>query len=381
MKKKILAFSVGRSDYDRYYPILNEINNNKKLDLKLLLSSVHFLKYFGRTYKFIDKKFDCFPRLKKIKIKNLPDVVNKDSKTIISQINKFKPDVILVLGDRFEMLNAAYLGTFYNIPIVHFYGGSVTEGAIDNNIRNAITKLSHFHFVAHKDYKKRLIKMGEDQNRVTVTGIHELEKIKNYKTLSKIKFLKKYGLDTKFKIALVNFYPETLSNISTIIQIRNLLNFLKKNQVQSIFTFPNMDNDYDIIVSEIKNYIKKNKSIKNIFIKNSGIDNYINLLKNCDFMIGNSSSGIVEAASFNLPVINMGDRQKGKVMNLNIFHSDYRLTSIDKNYKRIKSKYFEKGYKNFKNVYLPNISLSKVVNIIKNIANNKNKFIKKKSIN
>ena len=98
-------------------------------------------------------------------------------------------------------------------------------------------------------------------------------------------------------------------------------------------------------------------------------------------MIGNSSSGIVEAASFNLPVINIGDRQKGKVMNLNIFHSDYRLTSIDKNYKRIKSKYFEKGYKNFKNVYLPNISLSKVVNIIKNIANNKNKFIKKKSIN
>ena len=99
-----------------------------------------------------------------------------------------------------------------------------------------------------------------------------------------------------------------------------------------------MDNDYDIIVSEIKNYIKKNKSIKNIFIKNSGIDNYINLLKNCDFMIGNSSSGIVEAASFNLPVINIGDRQKGKVMNLNIFHSDYRLTSIDKNYKRIKIK-------------------------------------------
>ena len=104
MKKKILAFSVGRSDYDRYYPILNEINNNKKLDLKLLLSSVHFLKYFGETYKFIDKKFDCFPRLKKIKIKNLPDIVNKDSKIIISQINKFKPDVILVLGDRFEML-------------------------------------------------------------------------------------------------------------------------------------------------------------------------------------------------------------------------------------------------------------------------------------
>ena len=174
--------------------------------------------------------------------------------------------------------------------------------------------------------------MSEDQNG-NVTGIHELEKIKNYKTLSKIKFLKKYFLNTKFKIALVNFYPETLSNISTIIQIRNLLNFLKKNQVQSIFTFPNMDNDYDIIVSEIKNYIKKNKSIKNIFIKNSGIDNYINLLKNCDFMIGNSSSGIVEAASFNLPVINIGDRQKGKVMNLNIFHSDYRLTSIDKNYK------------------------------------------------
>ena len=97
-----------------------------------------------------------------------------------------------------------------------------------------------------------------------------------------------------------------------------------------------MDNDYDIIVSEIKNYIKKNKSIKNIFIKNSGIDNYINLLKNCDFMIGNSSSGIVEAASFNLPVINIGDRQKENG-NLNIFHSDYRLTSIDKNYKRIKS--------------------------------------------
>ena len=153
MKKKILAFSVGRSDYDRYYPILNEINNNKKLDLKLLLSSVHFLKYFGETYKFIDKKFDCFPRLKKIKIKNLPDVVNKDSKTIISQINKFKPDVILVLGDRFEMLNAAYLGTFYNIPIVHFYGGSVTEGAIDNNIRMQLLNYP-ISFVAHKDYKK-----------------------------------------------------------------------------------------------------------------------------------------------------------------------------------------------------------------------------------
>lgn len=378
MKKKILAFSVGRSDYDRYYPILNEINKNKKLELKLLLSSVHFLKYFGETYKFISKKFKYFPKPKKIKIKNLPDIVNKDSEIIISQISKINPDVILVLGDRFEMLNAAYLGTFYKVPIVHFYGGSVTEGAIDNNIRNAITKLSHFHFVAHKDYKKRLIRMGEEKKRIVVSGIHELDLIKKSKTLNKIKFLKKYGLDTKSKIALVNFYPETLSNVSTILQIRNLLTFLKKNQIQSIFTYPNMDNDYNIIVNEIHNYINKNKKSKNIFIKNSGVNNYTNLLKNCDFMIGNSSSGIVEAASFNLPVINIGDRQKGKVMNLNIFHSDYRSVSINKIYKKVKLKYFDKKFKNFKNVYHSNISLSKVVNIIKNIANNKSKFIKKK---
>ncbi len=296
---------------------------------------------------------------------------------LIKAIKKFRPDLIIVLGDRYEMLAAPCAAITFNIPVLHVYGGAVTEGAIDDMIRHSITKLSSFHMVATEEYKKRLIQMGEEKWRIKNIGVPELKYLKKLKIVPKNKLNNLLNINLNKKTLLVNFHPVTSDTDNTKNYIKNILIAVKKSKMQAIFTYPNADKTNEIIIKEIKRFIKKNRSPKFVFIKNSGAELYANLLRNCYAMLGNSSSGIVEAASFKLPVINIGNRQKGKVFPKNILQVSYKSNDILNSINKISNLSYRKRLTNLKNPYEKNITPKQIALDIFKIKIEKKTTIKK----
>lgn len=378
-KKKILAFSVGRSDFDRYFPILDKLRDIRNIDLKIALSSIHQSSVFGKTINEVKKK--KFNIIKNDTIKKsinfseffLPNEII----FLIKSIKKFKPDLIIALGDRYEMLAAPCAALTFNIPVIHIYGGAVTEGAIDDLIRHSITKMSSYHLVATERYKDRLIQLGEEKWRIKNIGVPELMYLKKRKILSIKNINKLLKINISNETLLVNFHPVSTETNKTKIYILNLLSAIKKSKMQAIFTYPNADKTNEIIINEIKKFINDANNNKYIFIKNAGAELYSNLLRNCSAMIGNSSSGIVEAATFSLPAINIGNRQKGKVMPKNVIQTNYNKTNIFNSIIKSSKSFYKKGLKKFINPYENRITSKKIASIIANIKINDKLKVKK----
>lgn len=381
-KLKIIAYTAGRSDFDRYLPVLNVLKKNSKVSLKLIPSYIHNLKFFGSTIKIVKKNFSVIDS-KLVKNNNqtlidspeyLATMMSLEIKKIASILKKEKPDLIFVLGDRYEMLSAPIAALPYNIPVIHLYGGAITEGAIDELIRHSITKLSHFHLVAHSDYKKRIEQLGEESWRVKNIGIPEINLMKK-QIMKKNDISKIIGLDLKKRTMLVTFHPVTKEPNLIRKHVRILINTIKKTQLQTILTYPNSDLGFQEIIKGYKSLINEYKNIK--IVKNAGLKLYTNLMMHCDVMLGNSSSGIVEASSFKLPVVNIGDRQKGKIKPGNVIDSKFNEKSIDQAIKLAFSKSFQNKVSKIKNPYEKKINLPKVINNVITISKKKN-FIRKK---
>ena len=382
--KKIFVLSVGRSDYDRYYPIINELNNNRKIDVLLYLSKVHQEKVFGRSIDYVDKKFKV---IKKNYKKNnrrhsgtKSEITNNFSEDLIflsKEIKKRKPNLLIVLGDRYEMLIGPVAAAPYNIPVIHLFGGAVTEGATDELVRHAITKMSHFHFVAIDKYRKRLIQMGEENWRIKKIGIHELKFLKNLKIIKKKYLSQKYKFNFFDPYLLVTYHPVTLELNKLDSQLKSLAAAIKKLNINVIFTYPNADPGYNKIIRFINKNFKDTKKYK--IIKNAGSALYANLIRNSLAIVGNSSSGIVEAASFKKPTVNIGTRQNGKFMPRNVINTGYSSKNILNGIKLALSKKFNKRIKNLSNPYESNTSIKKIVNIILNLKIN-DKLLRKKFI-
>jgi len=260
------------------------------------------------------------------------------------------------------------------------YGGAVTEGAIDDKIRHAVTKLSNIHLVLHKKYLKRVIQLGEEPWRIKLIGLDFLNELKKQKTMSKKDLFKKLKLEESKKTFFATYHPVTLEKKDHKYQIKNFLDAIKKSDYQCIFTYPNSDTGNNLIVNEIKKLINKNKS-KYTFLKKLNLVEYTSVLKHCDAIIGNSSLGIVDSASFKKPVINIGNRQTGKIFPKNIIQTKNNLADILKSINLSQSFKFKKKLKNLKNPYAPmNYNLSKFLkNLLKLKKNNiyKKKFIDK----
>ena len=378
-KTKILAFSVGRSDFDRYFPILEELRKIKKIDLKLALSQIHSFNIFGKTINEVKKKkFKIIEHKKISKKKNFSEFFLPDEIIfLINIIKEYRPDIIIALGDRYEMLAAPCAALTFNIPVIHIYGGAVTQGAIDDLVRHSISKLSSFHLVATAKYKKRLIQLGEEKWRIKNIGVPELNYLKKIKKIPKNQLNHILKIDINKKTLLVNFHPVTTEINETKKYILNLLSAIKKSNLQVIFTYPNADKSNEIIIKEIDKFIKRSKESKYIFIKNAGADLYSNLLRKCYAMVGNSSSGIVEAASFKLPVINLGNRQKGKVFPANVIQSSYKEQDISKSIKKIASHQYQKKLKKLINPYENKITKKQIASLIANLKIDNNLKIKK----
>jgi len=379
--KKVLVVTGTRAEYGLLYWTMKEIQQDKELQLQLIVTGSHLSKEYGYTVSQIKK--DGF------KIDEEIDMLIDSSKKsaivksmglemiqIAQAFDRLKPDILLILGDRYETFVAATCAMMMNIPIAHMNGGESTEGAVDEQIRHAITKMAHIHFTGAEYYKERVIKMGEELWRVYNVGQPGLENIKRLKLLEKEKL--EYELKMKFdkKVFLITYHPVTLDVQNTEKQMNNLLGAISKFDAKYIFTYPNADYGNKIIIDKINEFKQKHDNV--YIFHNLGQVKYLSLMKYADVMIGNSSSGIIEAPSFKLPVVNIGDRQKGRLRNKNIIDVDYdEIQIIEGINKALYDKKFIDSLNSLENIYGDGNTSKKVVNVLKNIKIDRNLLCKK----
>ena len=334
---KILYVSSSRADYGLLRRLIIEtqkINQNTYL----MVTVSHLSQEFGET--FFEIKKDKIKKIIKKKIldnkfneKEISGYLEKSIKVTYQTIQKIKPDTLVILGDRYELLGSAMAATMSRIPITHLHGGEITSGAYDDSIRHSISKLSHLHFPVHEKYKKRLIQMGEDPTTIFNYGALGAHSIKNLRYTNKVDLEKKLNINLNKKIFLITFHPTTLEKRKSKYQILNLLNALDKFKDEIlIFTSSNFDHENKIIKREILNFVKKNRNT--FFFSSLGHLNYISLMKISSVVIGNSSSGILETPSLGIPTVNIGNRQDGRIISKNIVNSKYDAAHILKNIKK-----------------------------------------------
>lgn len=322
MKKKILVFTASRSEYGILRSIIFNLSKIKNIELSIMASGSHLSSYFGNTISEIKK--DGFKNV--IKIKTFDKKIEKESisetisigiKKISKYLAKKKPDLILVVGDRHELFSICISGLLNNIPVAHIHGGENTNYVTDDYIRHSVTKLSSFHFASNETYRKRIIQMGEKPKNVILSGSPSIDIIKKTNFLSKRELEVSLNINLKKKIFLVTYQPVTLDKKKSKYEINNLLISLSNfpNHI-IIFTLPNHDRYSDLIINKIKSYCKNKANF--FYFKSLGHLKYLSLMKVSELVIGNSSSGIIEAPYLNVPTVNIGQRQEGRLMGRSI---------------------------------------------------------------
>lgn len=354
-KRKICIITGSRAEYGLLYPLMKEIKKDHSLILKIIATGTHLEKKYGNTYNQIEKdgfRIDSkvYMSLKSDKDREIISSCSMALKGFGNTLNILSPDIIVLLGDRFEILMAAVAATIMRIPIAHIHGGEVTLGAYDDAIRHAITKMSYLHFVAHEGYRKRVIQLGEEPKRVFNFGAPGLDNIRSLKLLDKQSLEKQIGFKIDDKTAIVTFHPSTLEKGQAIFQVTNLIEALSETDLRIIFTLPNADQENSIISNKINSFIRRNLERSKMF-QSLGNLRYLSLMKYAKVMIGNSSSGIIEAASFKLPVVNIGCRQNGRIRPKNVIETDYKKSSIKRGINRATSAAFADSLKDLENPF------------------------------
>ena len=368
--KKICVVTGTRAEYGLLYWLLKEIEADKELELQVIVTGMHLSPEFGLTYKEIEKEFSVN---KKIEMLLSSDTSVGISKSMgLAQISfaesydELKPDIVIVLGDRYEIFSATSAAMIAKIPIAHIHGGETTEGAFDESIRHSITKMSHLHFTATNEYKNRVIQLGEDPSMVFNVGGMGIENIKRLKLLSKDEFEKSIEFKLNYKNILVTFHPVTLENSTAKEQFQELLDAIDElEDTNIIFTKANSDTNGRIINQMIDEYVAKNYH-KSIGFISLGQQRYLSALQYVDAVVGNSSSGLLEAPSFKIGTINIGDRQKGRIKAKSVINSEVNKTSILKSFSKLYSKAFQDLIEESKNPYGDGIASRKIIEIIKN---------------
>ncbi len=337
--KRILFISSSRADYGLLRNIIFETKNNKKTKVYVLVTGSHLSKEFGNTIKEIEKdglKKNIIKMrvLKKNFFENdISKYISQTIKSTSSTLEKIKPEKVVILGDRYELLGCAIASMSHRIPIVHIHGGEVTTGAVDDSIRHSITKLSHLHFPIHEEYKKRLIQLGENPKTIFNYGGLGAHSIQNTKFKSKSDLEHELKIKLDKAIFLITYHPTTLEKNESYYQVSNLISALDKfKNVIKIFTSPNFDHENKIIKNKILNFTRKNKNT--FFYSSLGHLNYVSMMKISSVVIGNSSSGVLEAPSLGIPTVNIGNRQKGRIISNNVINSEYKKNDIIKNIKK-----------------------------------------------
>ena len=369
--RKICVVTGTRAEYGLLYWLLKEIEADSELWLQLIVTGMHLSPEFGLTYKEIEKEFKID---KKVEILLSSDTSIGISKSMgLAQISfsevydELKPDMVIVLGDRYEIFSAASAAMIARIPIAHIHGGEATEGLIDEAIRHSVTKMSHLHFTATNEYKNRVIQLGEYPDRVFNVGGMGVENIKRLKLLNKKEFEKSINFKLSEKNILVTFHPVTLENNTAEEQFQGLLGAIDElKNTNIIFTKANSDTDGRIINLMIDKYVSNNQD-KSVCFASLGQSRYLSALQYMDAVVGNSSSGLAEAPSFKIATINIGDRQKGRIKASSVIDCQADKNSILEAFNKVYSCEFQHILKNVVNPYGDGCASKKIIDIIKNV--------------
>ncbi|RXJ92883.1 UDP-N-acetylglucosamine 2-epimerase (hydrolyzing) [Malaciobacter molluscorum] len=369
--KKICVVSGTRAEYGLLYWLMKEIEKDDELELQIIATGMHLSPEFGLTYNEIEKDFKID---KKIEMLLSSDTSIGISKSMgLAQISfaesyeELMPDIVVVLGDRYEIFSAVSAAMISRIPVAHLHGGETTEGAFDEFIRHSITKMSQLHFTATEEYRNRVIQLGEHPSRVFNVGGMGIENIKRLKLLNKDEFEKSIDFKLNKKNILVTFHPVTLENSTAQEQFQELLDAIDElEDTNIIFTKANSDTDGRVINHMIDEYVSKNSN-KSICFISLGQLRYLSALQFVDAVVGNSSSGLIEAPSFKKATINIGDRQKGRIKAESVFDCLPSKDNIIDKFKQLYSIEFQKLLKNVVNPYGDGCASKKIIEEIKNV--------------
>ncbi len=318
VRRKVCVLTGTRAEFGLLSCLIDELKESPAIELQIVVTGMHLSSEFGLTVTSIEES--GYPISKRVEM-----LVSSDTSIGISKsmglgmisfceaFEELKPDVIVILGDRFEMFAAAAAAMIGNFPIAHIHGGESTEGLIDEPIRHSITKMAHLHFTATETYRERVIQLGEQPDRVFNTGTPGLDNIKKLNLLDKSEFEDSINFKIGDKTALVTFHPVTLEANTAEFQFKEVLKALDSiDGLRIIFTKPNADTGGRVIIKLIDDYVTNNSEKACAFVS-LGQLRYLSALKHVNVVVGNSSSGLTEAPSFNVPTINLGERQRGRI--------------------------------------------------------------------
>lgn len=369
--RTVAFFTTTRAEFGIISALINTIKDDPALDYKLFVGGTHLAKKYGETIKEIEKQnFKISALFDFLSQKNdafsLSQSIGIATQQLADIFREFYFDFVCVLGDRFELLAVVTNAILYKKPIIHIHGGEITNGVIDEQIRHMVTKAAHLHFTSCKTHADNIKKMAEQKWRIYNTGALAVDNIKRVRKSSKKMLFQQLNLDITKPVALMTYHPVTLEfQLSSGQQIQNVFQALESFDLQVIATAPNMELGREDIVEGINNKIRKNKNWQ--YIESLGMERYLNLIPHCLFMIGNSSSGILEAPYFKVPTINIGDRQDGRIRHESVIDTDYSTESIVKAIEKSLSNDFRMGLKDMAFKFGDGNAAHKMVEIIKTV--------------
>ena len=378
--RTIGVITAGRSDYGIYQPILRRIRVCADLRLHLVVTGSHLAGDRGRTIGEIRR--DGFVIGDRVDMLPAADTARGVAEAMGKGMNAFariyarrRLDLLLVLGDRFEMHAAVAAAVPFSLPVAHLHGGEITEGAMDELFRHSITKMSHLHFVATNPYRDRLLRMGEESWRVKVTGAPALDNLREMRLMSRALVEKKTGMTFDPPPLLATFHPVTLEQGRGYAQVEEFLAALDRAGLPVLFTYPNVDMGSRVIIRAIQRFVDAHPGCR--FAANLGTPLYFSAMKYAAAMVGNSSSGIIEAASFGLPVVNVGNRQAGRIHGRNVVEVPCERARILAAIRRVTFTAFRKKITGMRNPYGDGRAAERIVRMLRTIPLTQRLIMKK----
>jgi len=369
--RSIGVVTTSRADYSAYRPLLKAFQADPDISPKLYVSGMHLSPEFGLTVRFVENDgIEIAERIEMLLSSDTPEGIAKSMGLGLigfsQAFSKYHPDILVVLGDRYEMLAATLAALPFKIPVAHLCGGELTQGAIDDALRHSITKLSHLHFTSTEVYARRVIQLGEDPNCVFVSGEPALDHILTAPQLTPEELKHRFGVDVERPFLLVTFHPVTLEYEKVEWQIDELLAALDQARFPVIFTMPNADTAGRIIATRMRQWVQSNPSMGEM-VDNFGAEAYHSVLRRAVAVVGNSSSGLIEAPSFKVPAVNIGIRQTGRIRAANVIDVGYDRSDILSAIQKAASNEFRNSLQSLTNPYASktNSAVSSITSVLK----------------
>jgi GDP/UDP-N,N'-diacetylbacillosamine 2-epimerase (hydrolysing) len=368
--KRIAPITFTRAEYSSFVPVLKALRDAPGFETQLLVSGTHLSPQFGNTVEQIEADgFSIADRIPMEIKSDTPEAVTRAVGLVMGgfaqSFARLKPDLLLLVGDRLELIAPATAALAARIPVAHISGGDLTEGAIDNQVRYAITQMSHLHFVAMQEHADRLLRMGEEPWRVHVVGEPALDLLKDMRLLSRHDLAKSLGVELKPPVLVVTHHPTTLGTTSAGEEIESLIQALEQIQGTLVITMPNADVEWQTVLARLREFVSRRSSAR--LYSSLGALRYYSLLSHADLMVGNSSSGIWESPSFKIPVVNIGDRQRGRHRAGNVIDVPCAREQIFNGIQRALTREFRESLANLANPYGDGKAGARILNILKNL--------------